>query len=159
MTQLPAPMAAEIKRLWGERGSAADPSRDLSMPAILFSGLRPADGAEAARALAQELGLELRRIDLSRIVSKYIAETEKALDRIFAAAPDSGEVLLFDEADALFGKRSHIKDSHDRYADIEIGYLLARIEAHHGPVILTTHHKVAIDAAFLGRLRLFEFSQ
>jgi SpoVK/Ycf46/Vps4 family AAA+-type ATPase len=97
--------------------------------------------------------LDLYRVDLSQVVSKYIGETEKNLRRIFDAAEGGGAVLLFDEADALFGKRSEVKDSHDRYANIEVSYLLQRMETYRGLAILTTNMKDAIDSAFLRRLR------
>ena len=100
-----------------------------------------------------QLDLDLYRIDLSSVVSKYIGETEKNLRRVFDAAEDSGAILLFDEADALFGKRSEVKDSHDRYANIEISYLLQRMEAYRGLAILTTNMKAALDRAFQRRLR------
>src|SRR5690606_19466901 len=100
-----------------------------------------------------ELDLDLYRIDLSRVVSKYIGETEKNLARVFDAAEEGGAILLFDEADALFGKRTEVKDSHDRYANIEVSYLLQRMEAYRGLAILTTNLKSALDDAFLRRLR------
>ena len=93
----------------------------------------------AAEVLARELRLDLYRIDLSQVVSKYIGETEKNLRRVFDAAEEGGAILLFDEADALFGKRSEVKDSHDRYANIEVSYLLQRMEAYRGLAILTTN--------------------
>ena len=107
----------------------------------------------AAEVLANELHLDLYRIDLASTVSKYIGETEKNLRRVFDAAEDSGSILLFDEADALFGKRSEVKDSHDRYANIEVSYLLQRMEAYRGLAILTTNLKSALDSAFQRRLR------
>ena len=107
----------------------------------------------AAEVLANELRLDLYRIDLSQVVSKYIGETEKNLRRVFDAAEEGGAILLFDEADALFGKRSEVKDSHDRYANIEVSYLLQRMEAYRGLAILTTNMKSALDTAFLRRLR------
>jgi SpoVK/Ycf46/Vps4 family AAA+-type ATPase len=103
--------------------------------------------------LANELNLDLFRIDLSQVVNKYIGETEKNLRRVFDAAEDGGAILLFDEADALFGKRSEVKDSHDRYANIEVSYLLQRMEVYRGLAILTTNLKSALDTAFLRRLR------
>jgi SpoVK/Ycf46/Vps4 family AAA+-type ATPase len=106
-----------------------------------------------AEALANDLHLDLYRIDLASVVSKYIGETEKNLRRVFDAADQSGAILLFDEADALFGKRSEVKDSHDRYANIEVSYLLQRMEAYRGLAILTTNMKTALDPAFLRRLR------
>ena len=107
----------------------------------------------AAEVLADELRLDLYRIDLAAVVSKYIGETEKNLRKVFDAAEESGAILLFDEADALFGKRSEVKDSHDRYANIEVSYLLQRMEAYRGLAILTTNMKSALDTAFLRRLR------
>ncbi len=107
----------------------------------------------AAEVLARELRLDLYRIDLSAVVSKYIGETEKNLRRVFDAAEAGGAILLFDEADALFGKRGEVKDSHDRYANIEVSYLLGRMEAYRGLAILTTDLKDALDAAFLRRIR------
>lgn len=107
----------------------------------------------AAEVVADELGLELYRVDLSRIVSKYIGETEKHLDRIFAAARNANAVLFFDEADALFGKRSEVKDSHDRYANIEIAYLLQGIEEYNGLVLLARNRKEDLDDAFMRRIR------
>jgi SpoVK/Ycf46/Vps4 family AAA+-type ATPase len=107
----------------------------------------------AAEVLANELRLDLYRIDLSSVVSKYIGETEKNLRRVFDAAEEGGAILLFDEADALFGKRSEVKDSHDRYANIEVSYLLQRMEAYRGLAILTSNLKDALDTAFLRRIR------
>jgi len=103
--------------------------------------------------LAGELGLDLYRIDLSCVVSKYIGETEKNLKQVFDAAEQGGVLLLFDEADALFGKRGEVKDSHDRYANIEVSYLLQRMETFQGVAILTTNLKTSIDRAFQRRLR------
>ena len=93
-------------------------------------------------------------VDLSQVVSKYIGETEKHLARLFDAAEDSGAVLLFDEADTLFGKRTEVRDSHDRYANLEVGYLLQRVESFRGLAILTTNARAALDPAFLRRLRV-----
>src|SRR5438045_8508680 len=107
----------------------------------------------AAEVLAHDLRLDLYRIDLSSTVSKYIGETDKNLRRIFDAAEEGGAILLFDEADALFGKRTEVSDSHDRYANIEIDYLLQRMEMYRGLAILTTNLKGALDSAFLRRLR------
>ena len=119
----------------------------------LFAGPSGTGKTLAAEILANELRLDLFRIDLSAVVSKYIGETEKNLRRVFDAAEEGGAVLLFDEADALFGKRSEVKDSHDRYANVEISYLLQRMEAYRGLAILTTNMKEALDPAFLRRLR------
>jgi SpoVK/Ycf46/Vps4 family AAA+-type ATPase len=107
----------------------------------------------AAEVIANDLQLNLYRIDLSAVVSKYIGETEKNLRKLFDAAERGGAILFFDEADALFGKRSEVKDSHDRYANIEINYLLQRMEAFSGLAILATNMKSALDTAFARRLR------
>ena len=107
----------------------------------------------AAEVLAHHLDLDLYRIDLASVISKYIGETEKNLRRVFDAAEESGAILFFDEADALFGKRSEVRDSHDRYANIEVSYLLQRMEAYRGLAILTSNMRAALDPAFLRRLR------
>ncbi|MBL9006058.1 MAG: ATP-binding protein [Myxococcales bacterium] len=119
----------------------------------LFVGPSGTGKTLAAEVLANELRLDLYRVDLSQVVSKYIGETEKNLRRVFDAAEQGGAVLLFDEADALFGKRSEVKDSHDRYANIEVSYLLQRMEAYQGVSILTTNLRAALDTAFLRRIR------
>ncbi len=119
----------------------------------LFAGESGTGKTLAAEAIAGEVGLDLYRVDLATLVSKYIGETEKNLKRLFDAAEASGAVLLFDEADALFGKRSEVKDSHDRYANIEVAYLLQRVEAYRGLAILTTNMRGALDRAFLRRIR------
>ena len=119
----------------------------------LFTGGSGTGKTMAAEVLASELDLDLYRIDLSQVVSKYIGETEKNIRRVFDAAEEGGAILLFDEADALFGKRSEVKDSHDRYANIEISYLLQRMEAYRGLAILTTNMKKALDTAFMRRIR------
>ena len=106
----------------------------------------------AAEIIAGELKLDLYKIDLSTVVSKYIGETEKNLERIFTEAQDSDAILFFDEADALFGKRSEVKDAHDRYANIEIAYLLQRTEEYNGLVILASNVKKSMDEAFVRRL-------
>jgi hypothetical protein len=119
----------------------------------LFAGASDPEKTMVGQLIADGLGVDVYRIDTSRVVSKYIGETEKNLERVFDAVKGSGAVLLFDEADALFGKRSEVRDSHDRYANIERNYLLKRMEDHDGPVILTTNRKQNIDSAFLRRLR------
>lgn len=140
---------ATVYESWGF-GSKG--SRGLGISA-LFSGSSGTGKTMAAEVLARELRLDLYRIDLSAVVSKYIGETEKNLRRVFDAAEEGGAILLFDEADALFGKRSDVKDSHDRYANIEVSYLLQRMEAYRGLAILTTNMKQALDTAFLRRIR------
>lgn len=131
---------------------ARSSSRGLGISA-LFAGASGTGKTLAAEVLAAELRLDLYRIDLSSVVSKYIGETEKNLRRVFDAAEEGGAILLFDEADALFGKRTEVKDSHDRYANIEVSYLLQRMEAYRGLAILTSNLKDSLDAAFLRRLR------
>jgi SpoVK/Ycf46/Vps4 family AAA+-type ATPase len=118
----------------------------------LFAGDSGTGKTMSAEALAAELGLDLYVIDLSRVVDKYIGETEKNLDRIFAEAAGAGGVLLFDEADAIFGKRSEVHDSHDRYANLETAYLLQRMESFDGIAILTTNLQANLDEAFTRRL-------
>ncbi|MFC9131209.1 AAA family ATPase [Streptomyces sp. NPDC057099] len=135
-----------------EWGFAATLRRGLGVTA-LFAGGSGTGKTLAAEVMAKELGLDLFAIDLSQVVSKYIGETEKNLRRVFDAAERGGALLLFDEADALFGKRSEVKDSHDRYANLEVSYLLMRMEAYRGLAILTTNMKKALDNAFLRRIR------
>ena len=140
-------------------GFAARSARGLGI-AALFHGQSGTGKTLAAEVVASELGVDLFRVDVSAVVSKYIGETEKNLRRIFDGADGSGAVLLFDEADALFGKRTEVRDSHDRYANVEVGYLLQRLEAYRGLAVLTTNMRGAIDDAFLRRIRFivpFEF--
>ena len=139
-------------RVYEEWGFAARSSRGLGISA-LFHGESGTGKTMAAEVIANDLDLDLYRIDLSAVVSKYIGETEKNLRRLFDAAEYSGAILFFDEADALFGKRSEVKDSHDRYANIETNYLLQRIESYRGLAILATNFKAAFDTAFFRRLR------
>ena len=106
----------------------------------------------AAEIMANELGLDLYKIDLSTVVSKYIGETEKNLDKIFSEAQNSNSILFFDEADAVFGKRSEVRDSHDRYANIEVAYLLQKMEEYDGIVILATNLRKNLDEAFARRM-------
>ena len=134
---------------WGFSGKSA---RGLGISA-LFAGASGTGKTMAAEVLAGELRLDLFRIDLSQVVNKYIGETEKNLKRVFDAAEAGGAILLFDEADALFGKRTEVRDSHDRYANIEVSYLLQRMESYRGLAILTTNMKDALDASFLRRIR------
>ena len=148
-------IAAQVRhraKVYEKWGFTSKGKRGLGISA-LFAGASGTGKTMAAEVIAGELRLDLYRIDLSQIVSKYIGETEKNLRRVFDAAEASGTVLLFDEADALFGKRSEVKDSHDRYANIEISYLLQRMESYRGLAILTTNMKSALDGAFLRRIR------
>jgi len=140
---------ATVYEAWG---FGAVSSRGLGISA-LFAGASGTGKTMAAEVLANALRLDLYRIDLSSVVSKYIGETEKNLRRVFDAAEDGGAILFFDEADALFGKRSEVKDSHDRYANIEINYLLQRMESYRGLAVLATNMKSALDSAFLRRIR------
>ncbi len=124
----------------------------------LFTGASGTGKTMSAAVIARETGLDLWRIDLSSVVSKYIGETEKNLERIFSAARDGDAILFFDEADALFGKRSEVKDAHDRYANVEVAYLLQRLEDHDGIAILATNLSRNIDQAFIRRLHyIIEF--
>ena len=112
---------------------------------VLFAGPNSANQAVAAEALAQHTKRGLQRVNLNEVVSKYIGETEKNLQRIFVAAEANNAILFFDEADALFGKRSEVKDSHDRYANIEIDFLLQQLEAFHGVAVLATNSEEHVD--------------
>jgi hypothetical protein len=159
---LPAPAKEQLRQMvvhlrqrskvYDDWGFAAAGQRGLGLGA-LFAGPSGAGKTLAAEVIAGELGLDLYAIDLATTTSKFIGETEKNLRRIFDAAERSGAILLFDEADALFGKRSEVRDSHDRYANLEVSYLLQRIETYRGLAILTTNFDQAIDAAFVRRLR------
>lgn len=121
---------------------------------VLFAGPSGTGKTMAAEIIASDLGLELYKVDLSTMVSKYIGETEKNLDRIFTAAREANAILFFDEADAIFGKRSEVKDAHDRYANIEVGYLLQKMESYDGIVILATNLRKNLDDAFIRRLHV-----
>lgn len=140
---------ATVYETWNFRPGGA---RGLGISA-LFAGSSGTGKTLAAEVMAKALRLDLYRVDLSAVVSKYVGETEKNLRRVFDAAEEGGVVLLFDEADALFGKRGEVKDSHDRYANIEVSYLLQRMEEYRGLAILTTNFKQALDTAFLRRIR------
>jgi hypothetical protein len=147
-----AQQVRQRSRVYEDWGFRQRMNRGLGISA-LFAGESGTGKTMAAEVIANELKLHLYRIDLSAVVNKYIGETEKNLRRVFDAAEDSGAILFFDEADALFGKRSEVKDSHDRYANIEINYLLQRMEAYRGLAILATNMKSALDTAFMRRLR------
>jgi hypothetical protein len=148
-------LAVQVKRrakVYEQWGFAGKSQRGLGI-AALFAGASGTGKTMAAEVLAKEFNLDLYRIDLSAVTSKYIGETEKNLAQIFDAAEAGGVVLLFDEADALFGKRTSVKDSRDRHANLEVSYLLQRMEAYQGLAILTTNLKDSLDQAFLRRLR------
>lgn len=140
------------------RATSASRTRTLrklaATPApALFAGPRGAGKTKAAQAIADERGVELRRVDLSQLVGSYIGETEKNIDRLFDAAAADGAVLLLDEADAVFGERTEVRDAHDRYANAAVEHLIARLEAHPGLAIVMTRRREALDRAFLRRLR------
>jgi SpoVK/Ycf46/Vps4 family AAA+-type ATPase len=143
--------------VYGAWGFGRPGERGLGISA-LFTGPSGTGKTMAAEVLGWALQLDVWHVDLSAVVSKYIGDTERRLRRVFDAAESGGVILLFDEADALFGRRSEVKDSHDRYANIEVSYLLQRMEAYRGLAILTTNLKPALDTAFLRRIRfLVEF--
>lgn len=148
-------IAAQVRerhKVYEQWGFSKTMNRGFGITA-LFAGESGTGKTMAAEVIANDLQLNLYRIDLSAVVSKYIGETEKNLRKVFDAAERGGTILLFDEADALFGKRSEVKDSHDRYANIEINYLLQRMEEFSGLAILATNMKSALDTAFIRRLR------
>jgi AAA+ superfamily predicted ATPase len=138
-------------RVLGEWGFGARPATGRGVTA-LFAGPSGTGKTMAAQVVAGELGLALYRIDLAGVVSKYIGETEKNLDRVFTATEGGGTILFFDEADALFGRRSEVRDSHDRYANLEISYLLQKMEEYEGVAILATNLRQNLDEAFVRRL-------
>ena len=148
-------LAATIKFHRARHLGRGFPTHRLAASGVraLFVGPSGTGKTMAAEAIAAEAALPLYRIDLSQIVSKYIGETEKNLGRLFDAAGSADVILLFDEADALFGRRTEVKDAHDRYANLEVSYLLQRLEECRGLVILTTNQKNNIDEAFLRRLQ------
>jgi hypothetical protein len=159
---LPADRRTQLREIVGHVVNAATVLEawgfDAQLPygrgvAALFAGASGTGKTMAAQAIAHELRTDIFAVDLSRVVSKYIGETEKNLDSVFDDAQRAGAVLLFDEADALFGKRSEVKDAHDRYANIEVAYLLQRMEAFTGLAILTTNFQQNLDPAFSRRLR------
>jgi SpoVK/Ycf46/Vps4 family AAA+-type ATPase len=163
--QVPSPRSevAVLRQIAGEMNMLqADRTRGFSRPArgrsgvvALFTGPSGTAKTIAAAVLAHDLGRNLYRIDLSAVVSKYIGETEKNLAQLFDDAERSQAILFFDEADALFGKRSEAKDAHDPYANLDVAYLVQRLESFNGLAILATNSKTRLDEAFLRRLRYF----
>ena len=144
--------ARHRQKVYGDWGFGRKLSRGRGLNA-LFTGPPGTGKTMAAEVIATELQLDLYQIDLSQVVSKYIGETEKNLHRIFAEAQSSSAILFFDEADALFGKRSEVKDAHDRYANIEVGYLLQKMEEYEGIAILATNLRQHLDEAFARRMQ------
>lgn len=146
----------EVYENWGF-GSKFSDGKGLK---ALFSGPSGTGKTMAAEVIACELGLDLYRVNLANVVSKYVGETEKHLAKVFEAAKSGSAVLFFDEADALFGRRTEVKDAHDRYANLETGYLLQKLEEHAGVVILATNLQKNMDEAFIRRLHfIVEFPQ
>lgn len=148
-------IAVFVRQIRTSRNQPEFPALPPRAPGIsvLFFGKSTTVREMAAEALANELALDLYRIDLSQVVSTYIGETEKNLRKVFEAAEEGGAILYFDEADALFGKRSDVKDSHDRYAGIELNYLLGHMEKFRGLSVLSTTMRDSSDPAFLRRFR------
>ncbi len=138
-------------RVYGDWGFSAQPSTGI---VAMFAGVSGTGKTLAAEIVAGELSLDVFKLDLSSVVSKYIGETEKNLEEVFSAASAGNMVLFFDEADSLFGKRSEVRDAHDRYANIEVSYLLQRLEAYEGLVILATNFEKNIDEAFMRRIHV-----
>ena len=149
------PLAESQKQILSDISTNARDSR--SQPGgnaiVLFAGINRTGKTSAAEVIAGDLKRDLYRVDLNKIVSKYIGETEKNLNRLFNAAESASAVLFFDEAEALFGKRSEVKDSHDRYANLEISYLLQRLESFNGLIILATNNEEDTPEKFRRRIR------
>jgi SpoVK/Ycf46/Vps4 family AAA+-type ATPase len=139
-------------RVYGEWGLAERHNRGLGISA-LFEGESGTGKTMAAEVLANDLGLDLYRVDLSNVMNRFLGETEKHLRRLFDAFESCGAILLIDECESLFSKRSEVKDSLDRYSNLEVNYLLQRLESYRGLVILATNHRSVMDTAFLRRLR------
>ena len=135
----------KVEREWGGRVTGG--------PIALFAGPSGTGKTTAAELLGNVFGLDLFRIDLGLLVNKYIGETEKNLNALFDAVTHEPVLLLIDEADSLFGKRSQVKDAHDRYANLEVNYLMSRLERHTGPCVLTSNNKERIDPAFMSKLQ------
>jgi SpoVK/Ycf46/Vps4 family AAA+-type ATPase len=159
---LPTEAAAQLRQIAGQisggpplvdRRPSATGSVVQKGTAALFTGPSGTSKTLAAEALATELKLELFRIDLGAVVSRQVGETEKNLDTVFADAPKAGAILFFDEADALFGKRTQVSDAHDRYANAESNYLLERIEQFAGLTILAANRRENVDEVVIQRVR------
>ena len=150
MVQNKKPTLQEIAAAAHARAGSKETSGNLW---VVFTGPAGTGKTRTAQMLARELGVALLRVDLDKVISKYIGETEKNLRRLFKRAEARKAILFFDEADSLFGKRSEVKDAHDRYANIGIDYLLQRIESYGGIAVLATSKKANLDQAFLRRCR------
>ncbi len=151
-------MAQETRQL-GVPGRSGKLASSSSGVLALFSGSSGTGKTMAAEVIARELGTRVVPVNLKRMISKFIGGTEKNFDRVFETAKKNGSVLFFDEADALFGKRSEVKDGHDRYANLEVSYLLAKIEAYRGLVILASNRQVNLDPKVTCRVKyVLEFS-
>jgi SpoVK/Ycf46/Vps4 family AAA+-type ATPase len=146
--RLPAKDMAKVRAI------TAPANTHPNSKALLLSG---SNAAAAAEAIARELGRDLFRVDLAAVVSQHIGETRKNIDRLFAEAEASGATLLIDEADALFGKRSEVKDAHDRYANIEVSYLLQRMEAYQHLVLLVSKPTFTVPKDLRRRLTIYHF--
>lgn len=145
-------------RTWFQQQSRASSGRSLKASTssgykVFFEGPSAADKTLAVETLGKEFNKRVYRIDLSQIVSKYIGETEKNLAAVFKKAENKDWILFFDEADALFGKRTDVKDAHDKYANQEVSYLLQRIEEYPGLAIIASNTKKNIDPSFIRRFR------
>jgi SpoVK/Ycf46/Vps4 family AAA+-type ATPase len=148
--RVPAEDLAQVRAI----AATANVGTTFERKALLFSGT---NATAAAEAMAGELRRDLYRVDLSAVVSKYIGDSEKNLERLFAEAEAKDAILLFDEADALFGKRSEVKDSHDRYANLAIDYLLRRIEQYDGLVVLASKPKLTLSMSLQRRFSVYDF--
>jgi SpoVK/Ycf46/Vps4 family AAA+-type ATPase len=148
--RLPAKDMAQVRAIT----ATANAHMNSRRKALLLSG---SNAAAAAEAIARELRRDLFRVDLAAVVSQHIGETHKNIDRLFAEAEASGAILLFDEADALFGRRSEVRDAHDRYANIDISYLLQRIEEHRNLVLLVSKPRLRLSVALQRRLSVYRF--
>jgi len=149
---VPKPLQ-EIHALLNNQESSRSSKKNKTGKSVLFHGPKKSGKTTMAALLALQAGKELYKVDLSKLVSKYIGETEKNLSVLFQLAEDKGWILFFDEADALFGKRSEVKDSHDRYANFEVSYLNQKMEQHKGMIILASNLKSNLDPAFIRRMR------
>lgn len=160
MVKIKKPIRGKMTKDIAEIAGYLKSSKAKSGTMALFAGPSGTGKTMSAEVLAAETGRDVYRIDLASVVSKYIGETEKNLDRVLETAAAKDVVLLFDEADALFGQRTDVRDAHDRYANADTNYLLQRIEQYPGLVILISNHKSDLDEALLRRARfVVDFSE